>query len=388
MDLRSLPSGLDAKARTDERRRRVEQELGIDLSALTADTETIGHADEVNCEQMIGMVGLPVGYAGPLRTTFSSGKTIDIHLPLATTEGALVASVNRGCKALTQTGNLRIESTNHGISRSIAWKTRKGAMKAAKILEEKRQEWTKIAEATSGHLRVLSGDLETREDHVFLTFSADTDEAMGMNMITIAAQAVGDWAERTVEGLALVTVAANVDSDKKPSLRTYERGRGIETIARAFIDNATIKDVLKTTPEKLLEVAKAKLELGSEIAGAIGSNLHAANVIAALYLATGQDAAHVVEGSLADTSLEESDDGIILTVRLPAVLVGVRGGGTALPAQVNCLRLLLAEEAGLPPKIRLAESIAAAVTAGELSLLAAQASHSLASAHRKLARPS
>jgi hydroxymethylglutaryl-CoA reductase (NADPH) len=105
-----------------------------------------------------------------------------------------------------------------------------------------------------------------------------------------------------------------------------------------------------------------------------------------MYLATGQDAGHIVEGSLADTRAEPWGDGIRLEIRIPAILVGVHGGGTELPAQAQCRALLLKNKTGLPAKKQLAESIAAAVLAGEISLLAAQANHDLAKAHQKLAR--
>ncbi len=385
MDLRSLPDGLTPKARCDERRSRIEQETGLKLGK-TETADDIGTADETNCEQMFGAVPVPVGYAGPLKMTFSDGTSSDIHLPLATTEGALVASVNRGCKALSMSGGVRVESSIHGITRSIAWKAAKGATKAADALKQRLEEWVKVAEATSSHLKILSWNTETMEDHVFLLIAADTDEAMGMNMVTVAAQAVGEWAEKEIEGFTFVTVAANVDSDKKPSLRTYENGRGTEVIATADISEAVIKEVLKTDSATVLGVARAKIELGSELAGALGRNLHAANIVAALYLATGQDVAHVVEGSLADTTVEKIADGIRITVRSPALLTGVRGGGTALPAQKQCLDLLMTTKTSLKARVQLAESIGAAVLAGELSLLAAQASHSLAAAHAALGR--
>jgi hydroxymethylglutaryl-CoA reductase (NADPH) len=229
---------------------------------------------------------------------------------------------------------------------------------------------------------------------------------MGMNMVTIAAEAIGKWLAENLE-LDLITVAANVDSDKKPSQRTHDRGRGYEVTASATIPADVITAILKTTPEVLLETAHAKLEIGSELAGAIGHNCHAANIIAAIYLATGQDPAHVIEGSLADTRVEASyplsrrgrvrergSDAIIITTRLPAVLVGVRGGGTELPAQSKALNLLLGPSGPrtrdlghrLHPCRRLAESIGAAVLAGELSLLAALSSHHLAQSHKILAR--
>lgn len=371
MDIRSLP--------IPDRRRVIEKELGIDLSILDPKQETIGHANEKNCEQMFGSVPIPVGYAGPLNVCFSSGEKTDVHLPLATTEGALVASVNRGCKAA---GTVMVSSINHGISRSIAFKA---PASLADDLKKRSKDWIAVAEATSGHLKILSHDIDVQDGHVFLTMNADTDEAMGMNMVTIAAQAAGTWIAETLKA-EFITVAANVDSDKKPSLRTYERGRGFEVTAETILSTEMIENVLKSSPESMLSVAKAKLEIGSELAGAIGRNLHAANIIAALYLATGQDAAHIVEGSLSDTYVEQTDDGLKVTVRCPALIVGVRGGGTTLPAQAKCLEMLLTPKTKLHRRAQLAESIGAAVLAGEVSLLAAQASHHLATAHKKMGR--
>ncbi len=397
MDLRNLPSGLSPFDRCSERRKRIERELGIDLAHVTAAPDAIGHADEKNCEQMFGVVGIPVGYAGPLRVTFSSGERKDVHLPLATTEGALVASVNRGCKALSE-GGVHTSSMYHGISRSLAFKRSAFSDQLSAFIKKNEFEWKKIGEKTSDHLKILKYEIDQKDDYLFLTVYADTDEAMGMNMVTIAAAEIGKWIEKNAENVAFLTVAGNVDSDKKPSMRVKERGRGHEVTAQAVLTPGVIRDVLKSSPEKMLEVAHGKLDIGSSIAGALGKNLHAANVIAALYLAIGQDAAHVVEGSLADTHVSfdcdfdraqsdtAQDDMLKISVRLPAILVGVRGGGTGLPAQSQCLDLLLKEKTSLHPKTQLAESIGAAVLAGEISLLAAQASHDLAKAHKKFGR--
>ncbi|TSC57986.1 MAG: hydroxymethylglutaryl-CoA reductase (NADPH) [Candidatus Peregrinibacteria bacterium Greene0416_19] len=386
MDLRSLSDGLEPAQRCEERRRRVEAALGLDLSPLAVNPLTVGHADEKNCEQMFGQVPLPVGYAGPLAVTFSSGENQSIHLPLVTTEGALVASVNRGCKALTLSGGARTTSIHHGMTRSMAFKRSAVCRQSSADIHERASEWKAAAEATSSHLKIMRYDLDEVDDHLFLTIACDTDEAMGMNMVTIAAQAVGEWIEQNIHGLRFITVAANVDSDKKPSKRTHDRGRGYEVNAQATIPKGVIEGVLKSTPEALLDVSRAKLEIGSRLAGAVGRNLHAANIIAALYLATGQDAAHVVEGSLADTFVETDGDGIRIRVRLPAILVGIRGGGTELPAQSQCLAMLLGSRTNLHRNTQLAESIGAAVLAGELSLLAAQAEHELAKAHSTLGR--
>jgi len=412
MDLRNTLNHLSPSERCETRRQRIEQELGIDLSPLSIDPAKLGRAEEQNCENMFGYVPIPVGYAGPLPVTFDSGETADIHLPLATTEAALVASVNRGCKALRLSGGVKTESVYHGVTRSLAlrMKNKELRMKDEQEIRIREKEWKKIGEATSNHLKLLKYDIDTKDDCIFLTIYADTDDAMGMNMVTIAAEAIGKWLAQNIgrcvtpsvveeqrTAWEFVTVAANVDSDKKPSKRTHDRGRGYEVTATAIIPTDVIRSILKTTPEDLLEIAHTKLELGSEIAGAIGRNCHAANIIAALYLATGQDPAHVVEGSLADTTVRgvsplpggegQGEGSIVISTRLPALLVGIRGGGTTLPAQSQALRLLLPPTPySLPPRQRLAESIGAAVLAGELSLLAALSSHHLAQSHKILAR--
>lgn len=384
MDLRNLPEGMASFERIRERKSRIESELGCDLSHVHIADDQLGSADEKNCEQMFGSIPVPVGYAGALKIMFSNEQRAQLHLPLATTEGALVASVNRGCKALSEMGVFITESIHHGISRSIALKAEDPKLTAAH-LEERREEWKKAAEATSNHLRLQKYKIDVSGDYTFLTLFADTDEAMGMNMITLAAQAVGQWCSEHLE-CEFVTVAGNVDSDKKPSRRTLEKGRGYEVKAEAILTPSIIENILKSSIPAILEVADAKLHHGSALAGSLGTNLHAANMIAALYLATGQDAAHVVEGSLAETEVSIDGDDLLISVRLPAILVGVRGGGTALPAQRNCLDLLLGPKTTLHPKQQLAESIAGAVLAGELSLLAAQANHELAKAHKKLGR--
>lgn len=384
MDLRMLPPDLDAAGRCDERRKRVEAESGSSLEMLQTNAARIGGADERNCEQMIGSVPLPVGIAGPLKVILSDGTPVEVLLPLATTEGALVASVNRGCKALSK--GVSAQSSVVGTTRSLAFKVKGDCAGVKARIEEEKNRWIAAAEGTSGHLKVLSFDVAIDAPYVFLILACDTGDAMGMNMVTLAGEAAGRCIEELHPEAEFVTVAGNVDSDKKPSLRTYEEGRGIEVTATAWIDRETIADVLKSNTTSMLAVADAKLTHGSSVANAIGSNLHAANIVAALYLATGQDAAHVVEGSLADTLVEEKDGGLQMTVRLPALLVGVLGGGTELPAQKQCLNLLIQQHSGLPGKIQLAETIGAAVLAGELSLLAAQASHSLGTAHRTLGR--
>lgn len=387
MDLRNLPEQLSSPQRISQRRTLIERELGIDLSCTEPKDDVIGEAEKKNCEQMFGVVPVPVGYAGPLKIIFSNNQVQEIHLPLATTEGALVASVNRGCKAVSVTGVTITKSIDHGITRSLAFTTKtQGAESIIKVIRDNEKEWKAVAEATSHHLKIKGYDIDLQKKYVFLTISADTDEAMGMNMITIASQAVADFIVSKNKDIECVTIAGNVDSDKKASRRTHEKGRGYEVTASVQLSKKTIEDVLKTTPEAMLKTADAKLKAGSTLAGAIGSNLHVGNIISALYIATGQDTAHITEGALADTTVEGTKEGLTVSIRLPAIIVGVRGGGTNMPAQTQLRTMLLKNKSGLHLKKQLAESIAGAVLAGEISLLAAQAGGELARAHEALAR--
>ena len=384
MDLRDLPGDMNSSQRVDERRSIIEKELNVELDALEISPQQMGAADERNCEQMFGAVPIPVGLAGPLRIQFSTGEMSDVYLPLATTEGALVASVNRGCKAVREAGGVRVSSEYIGITRSIAFEA-KDAEAISKKIRALESAWKGVGEATSGYLKILSYEIDTKDNVLFLTIAADTDKAMGMNMVTIAGQAVGEFISKEL-GIPFLAVAGNVDSDKKPSARTKARGRGYRVKAEVTLTEETIRTVLKSEQGALVKTARAKLQIGSELAGALGKNLHVANVIAALYLATGQDAAHVVEGSLGDTAAEHDGEGVRFSVELPAILVGVRGGGTNLPAQRQCLDMLLKEKTKLRPSMQLAETVAGAVLAGEVSLLAALSANALAQAHRTLGR--
>ena len=153
--------------------------------------------------------------------------------------------------------------------------------------------------------------------------------------------------------------------------------------------NDIISEKLKTTPEKMAEVNYRKNLLGSALAGSIGFNAHAANIAAAIFIACGQDAAHVVEASNAITTMELTDDGLYCSVTLPSLNVGTVGGGTRIATQQECLNMLGVAGAGEPPGTnsrKLAEIIAAAVLAGEISLVGALAARHLARAHAALGR--
>jgi len=187
----------------------------------------------------------------------------------------------------------------------------------------------------------------------------------------------------------LVALSSNMCSDKKPAAINAILGRGKTVSSDVFIGKEIIAEKLKTTPEKMAEVNYRKNLLGSARAGSIGFNAHAANIAAAMFIACGQDAAHVVEASNTITTMELTDDGLYCSVTLPSLNVGTVGGGTRIATQQECLEMMGVEGAGDPPGTnakKLAEIISAAVLAGEISLVGALAARHLAKAHAELGR--
>jgi hydroxymethylglutaryl-CoA reductase (NADPH) len=211
---------------------------------------------------------------------------------------------------------------------------------------------------------------------------------MGMNMATIATRAAAEEIE-SATGADLVALSGNLCADKKPAAVNAVEGRGRSVTADAVLPREAVEERLHTTPEAIAEVNRRKNLVGSAKAGSLGFNAHAANVVAAVFLATGQDAAQVVEGANAITTAELRDGDLYVSASLASLEVGTVGGGTKLPTQREALDLLSVRGGGDPPGSNadaLAEAIAGGVLAGELSLLAALGSRHLASAHESLGR--
>ncbi|KKG07481.1 hydroxymethylglutaryl-CoA reductase (NADPH) [Methanosarcina sp. 2.H.A.1B.4] len=359
------------------------------IQNFSLDVETV---TKKNIENMIGAVQIPLGVAGLLKV---NGEYADAeyYIPLATTEGALVASVNRGCSAITKSGGANVRVFEDEMTRAPVFKlesldrTKKfyDWVKRPEIFEQMKE----VAEKTTRFGKLLSVKPFVTGTYVYLRFSYDTKDAMGMNMATIATDAVMHLIEDEF-GAHPVTLSGNMCTDKKPASISTILGRGKTVVAEVTIPEEVVEKTLKCTPESMFEVNYSKNLLGSARAGAMGFNAHAANIIAAVYLACGQDAAHVVEGSTAITSMELTKYGEIhCSVTLPALPIGTVGGGTGLGTQRDCLNILGVAGAGDVPGInsrKFAEIVASAVLAGEISLIGAQAAGHLARAHAQLGR--
>lgn len=397
-----------------------------------------------NIENLIGTISIPLGVAGPINlvsTPDASGsRPVQLrshYVTMATTEGALIASTSRGCKVINASSGAIVNAIDLGITRAPVFKATSPTEARSQV------EWCRanldrlkdVAATTSGHL-ALKGFTEFYFDQYFwLRLEFATGEAMGMNMISKASSAIASVIIQEFPHTKLIALSGNLCSDKKATRVNVEQGRGILAEAKVTISAEDLDKHLHTTAESMVEVNKIKCWIGSNLAGGVGANnAHAANMIAAIWAATGQDLAHIVDSSACETDMrvipgtepvsgdaKGSDEGssdqsgdaagaieadavagsdLEVTVRLPALVLGTVGGGTNLPAQKAARELMLSDiNQQLPQtiqpssnpvlgpnKLRLAEITAAAVLAGEISLHAALASGDLVKAHESLGK--
>ncbi len=373
------------------RRRFLERKLNINLSGIAS---TIIDFEELygrNIENAIGAVQVPLGVAGPLRVNGDYAKG-DFYIPLATTEGALVASVNRGAKAITSSGGAYVKVLKDGMTRApLIWTP--SVIEAVRFVE-----WVKA------NMEVLKGKVSEVTRHgklldfqpfivgnlVWLRFIYSTGDAMGMNMATIASDRICSYIEQNYDGEArCISLSGNMCTDKKPAVINRLLGRGKYVVAEAIIPASVAENILKAKIDLIHYINQAKNLLGSSVAGSVSFNAHYANIIAAIFIATGQDVAQVVESSMGFTWTELRGDSLYISVTLPSLEVGTVGGGTRLRTQREALSIMGVAGGGDPPGVnalKFAEIVAAAVLAGELNLLAALASGHLARAHEMLGR--
>jgi hydroxymethylglutaryl-CoA reductase (NADPH) len=371
------------------RRVYIEQETGTTLENIGIFSLDIERVVKRNCENMIGTVQVPVGVAGPLLIDgeYAQGR---YYLPLATTEGALVASVNRGCSAITRAGGAQVRILHDGMTRApvFAADTIVHAKQVADWVATHRDDLRGVAESTTSHGKMTDVVTYIAGTSVFVRIEFDTKDAMGMNMVTIASAKVAELiAEHT--GARLIALSGNMCSDKKPAAINGIMGRGRSVVAGISLSHELIGQILKTDARSLFEVNYRKNLVGSARAGSMGFNAHAANVVAAMFIACGQDAAHAIDGSTCITTVDLTDSGVYISVTLPSLPVGTVGGGTGLETQQECLKILGVAGSGNPPGTnarKLGEIIGAGVLAGELSLLGALAAQHLARAHQHLGR--
>ncbi|WP_049983306.1 hydroxymethylglutaryl-CoA reductase (NADPH) [Halorubrum sp. BV1] len=380
----------DADTAAAARRRLVAETADADVDALGEYAFDAADAHGSNIENMIGAVQIPMGVAGPVAID-GGALSGERYLPLATTEGALVASINRGCSVVTDAGGATARVTKSGMTRAPVFRVRDVAEAEALVewVRDSEDVLREAAESTTSHGELLDVTPYVVGNNVFLRFRYDTKDAMGMNMATIATREACDRIEDETDA-SLVALSGNLCSDKKPAAVNAVEGRGRSVTADVEVPREIVEDRLHTTPEAIAEINTRKNLVGSAKAGSLGFNAHVANAVAAMFLATGQDEAQVVEGANAITTAETTADGdLYASVSIASLEVGTVGGGTTLPTQAAGLDILGVRGGGDPAGSNgdaLAEAIAVCALAGELSLLAALGSRHLSSAHADLGR--
>ncbi|XP_010530977.1 PREDICTED: 3-hydroxy-3-methylglutaryl-coenzyme A reductase-like isoform X2 [Tarenaya hassleriana] len=384
----------DCKRAAAIRREALQRTTGKSLIGLPLDGFDYESILGQCCEMPVGYVQIPVGIAGPL---LLDGR--EYSVPMATTEGCLVASTNRGCKAIHLSGGAISVLLRDGMTRAPVVRF-PSAMRAAllKFYVEDPANFETLSiifNKSSRFARLQNIKCAIAGKNLYMRFSCSTGDAMGMNMVSKGVQNVLDFLQNEFPDMDVIGISGNYCSDKKPAAVNWIEGRGKSVVCEAVIKGEIVKKVLKTSVEALVELNMLKNLTGSAMAGALGGfNAHASNIVTAVYIATGQDPAQNVESSHCITMMEAVNDGqdLHVSVTMPSIEVGTVGGGTQLASQSACLNLLgvkgADKEAPGSNARQLAKIVAGSVLAGELSLMSALAAGQLVKSHMKYNRSS
>lgn len=323
------------------------------------------------------VAGVPMRWVGPLRISGNTATT-ETEVPLATYETPLWPSVGRGAKISMLTENGIVATlVDERMTRSVLVEAEDAhtAYAAALQIDARFAELREIVRGCSRFAELVGFRHEIAANLLFLRFEFTTGDASGHNMATLAADVLLRHILRTIPGISYGSISGNYCTDKKATAINGILGRGKNVVTELLVPRTTVVDLLRTTAAKIAELNVRKNMLGTLLAGGIRSaNAHYANMLLAFYLATGQDAANIVEGSQGVTVAEDRDGDLYFSCTLPNLIVGTVGNGKGLGfVETNLTRLGCRDEREPGANARrLAVIAAATVLCGELSLLAAQ----------------
>jgi hydroxymethylglutaryl-CoA reductase (NADPH) len=339
-----------------------------------------------NIEGFIGMTQVPTGLIGPLRVNGVDAKG-DFYVPLATTEGALVASYHRGAQVASRSGGVTSICLTERVQRSPSFKFRSFGECGIFLIWvlDHRDELQRIVTDMSAHARLEEIRPNMDGNQIALVFEYTTGDAAGQNMVTICTDAIcRHIVEHNPTKPIVWYVEGNLSGDKKATALSFTSVRGKKVTAECRVPRELVRTLLHTTPESIMDYWKTSVLNGVQ-SGSIGVNGHFANGLAALFLACGQDVACVSEASVGTTRFDLLDEGdLYICVTLPNLIVGTVGGGTWLPTQRECLGILGCVGDGTARKF--AEICAATILCGELSIVASLAAGDFAKAHALFGR--
>ncbi len=334
-----------------------------------------------NTENFIGVVQMPVGVAGPVLIHGEHAQGW-FYVPLATTEGTLVASYSRGMRMLSESGGVTVTVLDDNMQRAPVFEfdNARDARSFVQWLQSHQADIATAAQATTSVGKLQNIQTWQIARMVYARFNYSTGDAAGQNMTGKATHAASAYIRANspvpVRHFAL---SGAIETDKKHSHMNLMHSRGKRVIAEAVVKREVLQTMARTTPETIFR-QRQRSAIGNQLAGSAYSGPHSANGIAALFIATGQDEANVVESHAGFTFMDITPEGdLYYSCTLPSVICGTRGGGTHLPTQSECLKLLGCHGDGNAKK--LAEIIGATVLAGDLSLLSAILSDEWVSSH-------
>jgi hydroxymethylglutaryl-CoA reductase (NADPH) len=334
-------------------------------------------------ENLVGFVQVPLGIAGPLVVDTSAGKR-EVYVPMATTEGALVASYSRGMRLLAAGGGARSRVLAEGLTQNpiLVYANAERAQAAAELAFRRMDELHAIVRNTTKHGELVAIRPETIGRRLVLSLVFTTGDAIGINMAARAAEEVSkEIAARTG---ALERYVHGQDVEKRANARALVEGRGRRAVADVTVPRAALEESARTTPEALVAIQRS-YAVGFAQLGTQNWLVQAANGLAAVMIACGQDVAYVTESATGMLDFDVTSTGdLYASVHLPNLLVGTVGGGSGQGTARECLELLGCAGAGKANTF--AEILAATILAGDLSLMAAFTSHEFVAAHERLGR--
>ncbi len=384
-----LPAGNEHNVEALHKRLAVLAAQGIDLAEVSNPASLIDPTTlETNIENLVGCARLPIGVVGPLRVNGFNAHG-DFYVPLATSEGALVASYNRGAYVIGQAGGAAVASLTDSVSRAPAFVFRdmNETLRFLAWVLARLDVWREVVGEVSNHCELIDLQPTVSGKDLFLNLVYKTGEAAGQNMVTLVTEAIC----RRIVDLAPIKphrwyIEGNMSGDKKATMLSFIQARGKKVVAETILPEKLVQRFLRTTPQEMMDYWEISI-MGGTQSGSIGVQGHYANALAAMFAACGQDIACVAEAAVGLTRLDVTPAGeLYVSVSLPNVIVGTVGGGTALPTARECLKMMGCD--GPDASFKLAEICGATALAGEISIIGSMAAGDFAQAHQSYGRKS
>lgn len=337
-------------------------------------------------ENHTGFMNIPMAITGPLQISGTYAKG-EFYIPLCTLEGTLTMSMTRGLFLTYLSGGIKTRHVKQELSRSpiFIFEDIDQAHFFSNWLDDNFAKIKKISESTTRYGRLLRIDKYVFKNNLILDFVFNTAEAAGQNMVTIATHKACEFIKENYGDCSLrYYIECNFNCDKNPANKTLLMGRGHQVVASSLIKGKLLQRILRTSPREYVE-GWNQCTRGAQMAGVVGMNMHVANALTAIYLATGQDAACVAENAVGIMEFEvRNDNDLYATLTMPSISVGTVGGGTRLAQQRKNLELLGCT--GKDSSKKLAEIVCAGALALELSLGGAIVSDEFAKSHADFGR--